>query len=144
MYKIIWTEDLDSQNYKDSIKIRHEVFVEEQNVPVELEIDELEDQTSHIVIYQDGQAISTARIYDLGDGMYKVQRVAVIKEYRRQGVATVLMKEIEKKVYSLSGKELTLGAQNTAIPFYEKLDYEIDGAEFMDAGIPHHTMKKIL
>jgi len=137
-----WTTDLDSNTYKDALTIRHDVFVVEQEVPVTLEVDNLEDQTNHIVLYHNDEAIATARIYNLDDETYKVQRVATRKKHRGQGYGRELMKEIEQKVKTLGGTKLTLGGQNTALAFYGKLDYQIEGDEFMDAGIPHHTMVK--
>lgn len=137
-----WTTDLNSKIYQDALNIRHEVFVAEQKVPVNLEIDDLEDQTEHIVLYKDDEPIGTARIYDLGNAIYKVQRVATKKEVRGQGYGAALMKQIERKIKEIGGSQIILGGQNTALPFYEKLGYTIDGAEFMDAGIPHHNMIK--
>lgn len=137
-----WTTDLNSDIYKHALNIRQEVFIDEQGVDVDLEIDELEEQTEHIVLFQNEAPIAVARIYDLGDGVYKVQRVATLKTYRGQGHGARLMKEIELKIAELGGTNITLGAQNTALPFYEKLGYTIEGDQFMDAGIPHHTMTK--
>lgn len=141
---VIWTEDLSSATYKDALDIRYKVFVEEQNVPSDLEIDELESVTLHVVLYEKETPVATARIYNLDNGFYKVQRVAVFKEHRARGVGAALMHEVEEKVISLNGTKLTLGSQNTAIPFYESLGYKIASEEFMDAGIPHHTMVKDL
>lgn len=141
-YKTEWTTDILSDTYKDALKIRYDVFVSEQGVSIEDEIDELEDQTMHVIIYDEVIPVATARIYDLGNGTYKVQRVAVQKEVRKQGYGAIIMKEVENKITQLGGSKITLGAQNTAIPFYEKIDYTIESSEFMDAGIPHHTMIK--
>jgi len=142
--KAEWTTDLDSDTYKDALAIRNEVFVEEQDVPVELEIDDLEDQTEHIVLYQNDEPMATARIYNVESKTYKVQRVATLKKHRGQGYGATLMKQIEQRIKALDGSKITLGGQNTALLFYEKLDYQIEGDEFMDAGIPHHTMVKYL
>ena len=98
-----WTTDLNSKIYQDALNIRHEVFVAEQKVPVNLEIDDLEDQTEHIVLYKDDEPIGTARIYDLGNAIYKVQRVATKKEVRGQGYGAALMKQIERKIKEIGG-----------------------------------------
>lgn len=143
-YRSEWTTDMTSDTYKDALKIRHDVFVKEQGVAVEDEIDELEGQTIHVVLYARQDPVATARIYDLGDGTYKVQRVAVQEKVRKQGYGAILMTEVEKKIAELGGHKITLGAQNTAIPFYKRIAYTIEGAEFMDAGIPHHTMTKLI
>lgn len=144
IYNTEWTTDTSSDTYKDALKIRHDVFVTEQGVSVTDEIDELEDKTIHVVLYKEGEPIATARIYALDTEIYKVQRVAVQKKVRNQGFGALLMAEMEKKVVELGGHKITLGAQNTAIPFYERIAYTIEGAEFMDAGIPHHTMTKLI
>lgn len=137
-----WTRDLESKIYQDALDIRYDVFVKEQGVPVDLEIDDLEDKTEHVVLYRKDDPIATARIYLLDDDVYKVQRVATLKDFRGQGYGKVLMQEIELKIADQAGKKITLGGQNTALAFYEKLGYKIEGNEFMDAGIPHHTMVK--
>lgn len=141
---IKWTDSIKSTIYKDALAIRYKVFVDEQKVPADLEIDEFEDSSLHLVLYVENEPIATARIYKLANNTYKVQRVAVLKNYRTSGVGTILMKEIEKKAKIHNAKKLTLGSQNTAIPFYEKLGYQVSSEEFMDAGIPHHSMIKIL
>lgn len=141
-YDIKWTTDTTSAIYKDALKIRYAVFVNEQGVSEEEEIDSLEDKTEHVVLYVDGKPVATARIYDLGENTFKVQRVAVLKGARGMGYGAVIMTEAEKRIQELGGQKITLGAQNSAIPFYEKLAFNVEGEEFMDAGIPHHTMSK--
>lgn len=141
---IKWTTNTNTPTYKDALAIRYKVFVDEQNVPADLEIDEFENTSLHLVLYEAKKPIATARIYEQANETYKVQRVAVLKEYRTSGVGTRLMKEIEEKAKLHKAIKLTLGSQNTAIPFYEKLGYEVSSNEFMDAGIPHHSMTKLL
>ena len=140
--EIRWTKRIDSEIYRDALNIRYKVFVDEQNVPEELEIDERESSSLHAVLYDAGKAIATVRIYPFKPNVYKVQRVAVLKDYRSQGIGRRLMQEVEKKVQMQKNQQLILDSQNYAIPFYEKLGYGILSSEFMDAGIPHHTMIK--
>ena len=144
MYETKWTTETHSNTYKDAIKIRYEVFVDEQNVPEDLEIDELEDQSHHLVLYENGTPIGTARIYHVSDNLYKMQRVAILKNKRGQGNGGKLIEAIELKVQHLQGQKITLGAQLHALPFYEKLGYLVEGPEFIDAGIPHREMTKTL
>lgn len=140
-----WTTDIESPIYKDSLALRKKVFVEEQKVPMELEVDELENQTIHVVGYNNQQAIATARIYEKNPHAYKIQRVAVDSQLRGQKIGMQLMQEVERYVSSLNGHTMILEAQDYAIPFYEKLDFVItDPNGFMDAGIPHHSMEKKL
>lgn len=139
-----WTEDLNSVTYKDALKIRNKVFVDEQKVPPELEIDDLEDRSIHGVLYQSNQAIATVRLYPVNPDCFKVQRVAVLKEFRNQGFGKTLMLESEEKAKKMGAIQLELDSQNTAIPFYKKLAYKIISDEFLDAGILHHKMIKKL
>lgn len=143
MNKTKWTTDTQSKIYKEALKIRYEVFVGEQNVPEDIEVDELENQSQHLVLYENNEPVGTARIFHVRDGLYKMQRVAILKKYRGQGYGKKLIKEIEHQVQNLHGKKITLGAQLQALSFYEKLGYEVEGPEFMDAGIPHREMIKI-
>lgn len=140
----VWTENLRSKTYEDAISIRYEVFVNEQNVPEDVEVDELEDKSHHVVLYEENQPVGTARIYHRGDGVYKIQRVAVLKKYRKKGIGAKLMKECELQINKLRGTKITLGAQLQALSFYEGLGYTAEGPEFMDAGIPHREMTKML
>lgn len=144
MLKKIWTDNLQSATYQDALAIRYKVFVDEQKVPSDLEIDEFENTSLHLVLYKFNQPIATARMYPVRKECFKVQRVAVLKKYRGSGIGSLLMKEIEQKAVENKATSLTLGSQNSAIPFYKQLGYTITSEEFMDAGIPHHTMSKIL
>lgn len=139
-----WTTDLESKVYTDALHIRHAVFIIEQGVSLEEEIDDLENQTEHLVVYENGQPVAAARMLAIDPQTYKAQRVSVLKDARGQGYGAELMQQMELRAKELGGQKITLGAQNTAIPFYEKLGYEVEGDEFLDAGIPHHTMSKSL
>ncbi|WP_245920617.1 GNAT family N-acetyltransferase [Melghirimyces profundicolus] len=122
--------------------IRHEVFVEEQNVPASLEIDEWDQTAVHFLAVQDGQPVGTARLRWVSDDTGKVERVAVLKRLRGTGLGQAIMKSIEEYANKQGAKELKLHAQTHALPFYRKLGYEVQGEPFMDAGIEHIEMKK--
>lgn len=136
--------DITSKVYADALTIRKVVFIQEQNVDEKEEIDAFENHCIHVVAYEDDLPIATARLYKKNDVIGKVQRVCVLKEYRGKNVGKALLLEMEKIAKSLNFKELHLGAQNHAIPFYEKLGYQICSNEYIDANILHHDMKKVL
>ena len=142
--EFIWTVDLTSGYYNDAISIRKKVFVEEQHVPPELEIDDLEDQTIHVIGYIENKAVATARLYKKDATTFKVQRVAVSLDFRKKNLGNQLMLEIERYAQSKHFKTLVLDAQDHALVFYEKLGYHMKGEGFLDAGIPHHMMSKKL
>lgn len=128
---------------EDAFSVRKIVFVEEQNVPIEEEIDQFEDESTHFVLYHDGTAIGAGR-FRVTDGYGKVERICVLKEARKLGAGKVIMEEIESFARIEGFQRLKLNAQTHAIPFYAGLGYEVVSEEFMDAGIPHKTMMKTL
>ncbi|WP_406687389.1 GNAT family N-acetyltransferase [Rossellomorea vietnamensis] len=123
--------------------IRKTVFVEEQQVPLEEEIDEYENDSTHFVLYEDNKAVGAGRFRIL-DGVGKVERVCVLKSTRGKGAGRELMLAIEEYAKRQPLSQLKLNAQTYAIPFYEGLGYQVTSEEFLDAGIPHKTMKKTI
>lgn len=132
------------QVFRDALAIRRQVFIEEQGVPEDIEIDELDHQSVHYVGYVNGQAVTTARIIEEKEKEYHLQRVATLKDFRGQGYGQELILAIERSIKEHKPSRIWLGAQDTALGFYEKLGYEIFGEGFIDAGLPHHHMQKYL
>ena len=129
------------QELEDAFTVRKIVFVEEQNVPVEEEIDQFEDEATHFVMYHEGLPIAAGRFRAV-DGYGKVERICVLKEARKTGAGKKIMDGIENYASQQDIQKLKLNAQTHAIPFYAGLGYEIVSDEFLDAGIPHKTMIK--
>ncbi|MEI2665021.1 GNAT family N-acetyltransferase [Rossellomorea sp. LJF3] len=123
--------------------IRKTVFVEEQQVPLEEEIDEYENDSTHFVLYEDNKAVGAGRFRILV-GVGKVERICVLKSIRGKGAGRKLMLAIEEYAKRQPLSQLKLNAQTYAIPFYEGLGYQVTSDEFLDAGIPHKTMKKTI
>ena len=146
--KIKHTRDTLSDVYVQSLKIRNTVFVKEQQVPLSLEIDKDEAYAVHFVLLLDDQEetpVSTLRILPSANGEQAlIQRVATLKHYRGQGYAHELMLHVLDFLQSQQFKLVKLHAQLQAIPFYEKLGFEPFGDTFLDAGIQHVAMKKIV
>ena len=94
-------------NIKDISAIRYEVFVDEQNVPVDLEIDGLDGKAKHALAFVDGVPIGTGRI--LNDG--HIGRVAVLKNYRGLGIGKLIMKELIKCAQDMSLEKVWLSSQ---------------------------------
>ncbi|MEI5906563.1 GNAT family N-acetyltransferase [Bacillus spongiae] len=127
---------------QDAFTIRTRVFVDEQQVPEEEEIDKFESTSTHFVLYDHNTPVGAGRFRIL-DGIGKVERICVIKDYRGKGAGFHIMEAIHDYAKS-KVQSLKLNAQTQAIPFYEKLGYTVDSEEFLDAGIPHKTMIKAL
>jgi predicted GNAT family N-acyltransferase len=125
----------------DAFDVRKKVFVEEQKVPVEEEIDQYEDSAAHFILYQSGEPAGAGR-FRIVDGLGKVERICVLAKQRGTGAGKAIMNKIEQHAKSQGVEALKLNAQTHAIPFYTSLGYEVISDEFLDAGIPHKTMKK--
>lgn len=143
-YKIL--KDLD---LKKGLDLRKEVFVIEQNVPLELEIDEKDelDTTIHIRIFEDGNLIAVGRILDFGSEKLHIGRIAVKIDKRNSGVGRFLMDSIEEVILNFGLKNIIceLDSQVQVVGFYEKLGYcVLDEKIFLDAGIEHKTMFKVI
>ncbi|MGN7940668.1 GNAT family N-acetyltransferase [Virgibacillus sp. 6R] len=129
------------EQLEDAFKVRQEVFVNEQNVPVEEEIDQFEDEAIHIVLYDERTPVGAARLRIL-DGIGKLERICVLSSCRGKGAGKQLVDKLEEIASSEGVKKFKLNAQTHAIPFYERLGYKTISDIFMDAGIPHVTMIK--
>lgn len=118
--------------------IRRQVFVIEQNVPEELEWDGIDPQCRHVVARDlEGRPIGTARL--LPDG--HIGRMAVLKSWRGKGVGGAMLDYFIEAARQAGHPHIVLHAQIHAMPFYAKRGFLPEGEDFMDAGIPHRSMR---
>ncbi len=122
-------------------RIRKLVFIIEQNVPWDREYDEFEGSSQHFLAMMDGRPVGCGRIRPYGKDM-KLERLAVIKEYRKKGIGKVIMKVLEEEAMKHSPRELVLHSQVSAMGFYRSCGYTERGVTFLDAGIDHMEMIK--
>ncbi|PXW79778.1 GNAT family N-acetyltransferase [Tritonibacter sp. AK171] len=133
-----------TQDLEACLKLRFEVFVDEQGVPVEEERDALDDTATHLLALQDGTPVGTARIV-FQDDTAKIGRVCVVKTARGTGLGAKLIEACVNVARNQAGiTRAKLGAQTHAIGFYEKLGFEVYGPVYLDAGIDHRDMVKPL
>ncbi|MGE6631025.1 GNAT family N-acetyltransferase [Bacillus sp. NPDC077027] len=133
------------QQLEDAYHVRKEVFVKEQQVPIEIEIDELEDVATHIVIYNDDHAPqAAARLRILDAQKAKLERICVLKEARSFGLGYKLLEALEEEALKNGAKEAIMHAQVQALPFYEKKGYRVISEPFEEADILHVKMSKPL
>ena len=116
--------------------IRLAVFVHEQQVPEELELDDDDLTAWHAVVFQDGQAIATGRLLRNG----KIGRLAILREYRGLGLGSELLKTLVSYGRQEGIKQFFLHAQTSAIGFYERLSFKAIAPVFNEAGIDHIKM----
>ena len=122
-------------------RIRLEVFVHEQHVPVEEERDAYDPAALHfLAVGEEGVAAGTARVLFRPGGVAKIGRVAVLRAARGRGFGAALIAAAEAELPL--ARSFVLDAQVAALPFYARLGYTAAGAEFIEAGIPHRHMVK--
>ena len=120
--------------------IRFAVFVEEQGVPLEIELDEYDPVSLHALALDGEKAVGTGRL--LPDG--HIGRMAVLREYRNQGVGGQLLKRLVEAAKARGDRQVLLSAQVGALKFYRAHGFEPEGDEYMEAGIRHQAMRKAL
>ena len=116
--------------------LRGEVFIGEQSVPANMEWDEFDAQSRHVVAIADGVPIGTGRL--LPDG--HIGRMAVLRRWRGQGAGSALLTGLMDIARDLGVQRVKLNAQVQALPFYLGHGFQVEGEEFQDAGIPHRRM----
>ena len=134
--------------------VRYDVFVTEQQVPPELELDELDDVADHFVAYDDDEAVGAGRLVVEPPGFEGVDpalgpvghlgRLAVRPETRGTALGAALVRAIEERAVDKGLRVLVLAAQTHATRFYERLGYTGYGEVFDDAGLPHRWMRRPL
>lgn len=127
----------------DAFRIRETVFVQEQKVPPEEELDQFDKTATHFVGYEDGIPIAASRLRFIDDSG-KLERICVLKPHRLKSYGKQIIKAMEEEILNNDYSQAKLNAQTHATTFYEQLGYEIISEEFIDAGIPHVTMVKNL
>lgn len=146
---MVLCEGEESDVFADARRLREEIFIEGQDIPVEADRDDLDGVSRHGVLYRDGEAVGVVRLRELrgvdgeeGDWV-KVERVGISKEHRWEGLGTRLMGLVESVVRNeYAGKRITLNAQEDVVGWYERQGYEPIGEPFEEAGIPHRKMTK--
>ncbi len=128
----------------DAFLVREAVFIHEQQVPAELELDEFDLTATHVLAYQDTQCIGTGRLVNLGDSQTQIGRMAVLAQFRGMGIGKQILEKLVELAISQGAKTIILHAQLTAIPFYEKLGFKAQGGTYDEAGIPHRNMILLL
>lgn len=142
------------QDREAALKVRYDVFVTEQQVPAELELDELDDGADHFVGYDDGTAVGAGRLVvespgfegadpDLGP-VGHLGRLAVRPGSRGSGLGVDLVRAIEERAAERGLRIVAMSAQTHALAFYERLGYTAYGEIFDDAGLPHRWMHRLL
>lgn len=136
-------EGTDSERIADALNLRERIFVASGHVRIEDDLDGLDTESCHGVLYRGDRAVGVVRMRDLDDDWTKVERVGVLREYRDKGLGAQLMNLVEAKVRN-DGKRITLNAHAGAVGFYAARGYEPEGEPFAEAGSMQQQMTKQL
>lgn len=120
--------------------IRFQVFVREQRVPAEIELDDMDAPSLHAIAFENEKAIGTGRL--LPDG--HIGRMAILKEWRRRGIGAAILKALIDAAERRGDREIALSAQLHAVEFYRTQGFEPVGDVYEEAGIPHQAMVRAL
>jgi predicted GNAT family N-acyltransferase len=120
--------------------IRFEVFVREQRVPAEIELDDMDARSVHAIAFEDEKAIGTGRL--LPDG--HIGRMAILKNWRRRGIGAAILEALVDAARRRGDREIALSAQLHAVEFYRAYGFEPLGEVYEEAGIPHQAMVRAL
>jgi predicted GNAT family N-acyltransferase len=140
MKTIVHVKQISSEEAKaQAFAIRMRVFVREQGVAPEIELDRDDRRAIHFLATVDGKAVGTARIV-MRRGSAKIGRMAVLKQFRCRGVGANLLRRAVAVARHLGARKIYLHAQVAVIGFYEELGFVCAGPIFHEAGIPHRKM----
>ena len=123
-----------------SFRIRDLVFCDEQKISKEIEFDNLDHLCEHFLVYKEETPIATGRVRLKDNNLYKIERVAVLSNYRRSKVGSLLIREIIKIYSGLKDTKLILHSQLAVQKFYRNLNFSPYGEQFLEDGIPHIAM----
>jgi predicted GNAT family N-acyltransferase len=124
--------------------IRRRVFIEEQHVPEEIELDEDDRLAFHALAFLDGVAVGTGRMVFHGADEVKIGRMAVCSDLRGSGIGREILLFLTNEARARGFKKAVLHAQLTAEGFYLKCGYRPIGGVFEEAGIAHRKMEREL
>ncbi|MGM0882827.1 MAG: GNAT family N-acetyltransferase [Bacillota bacterium] len=131
------------EQLEDAFSVRKTVFVKEQGVADEVELDEYEDISDHVVIYDENKPVGTGRVRIVEDTA-KLERICVLASHRKHHLGKAIMNELEAIAIEKGLTKAKLHGQVQAAAFYEKLGYETASDVFMEENIPHVKMVKDL
>mgnify|MGYP001194819316 CR=1 FL=1 len=126
------------------LAIRQQVFVQEQGVPSELEMDEQDSLALHSLAWLNNEPVGTGRLLWLPDGLARIGRMAVKPRFRRQSIGGLLLKFLEREAFNSGIYKIELHAQSYVEAFYRHHGYILAGRPFVEAGIEHIYMCRVM
>ena len=137
--KLVETEE----EMEGALSVRFRVFVAEQNVPMDEELDEFDSSATHAIVLSQGEVVATGRVvYGNEDSAARIGRMAVDMEWRRKGIGGRLLTFLEEEAATQGVSTYILNAQEYVKDFYASHGYVERGETFLEANIVHILMRK--
>lgn len=124
---------------ENQYRIRKEVFSKEQGIAEELDRDGKDKECSHVLVFEDNQAVATGRVIDTEDGPL-IGRIAVLKEHRGKQYGDLVVRKLVDFCFRQGELKVEVHSQLQVIAFYEGIGFEVSGEEFLENGITHISM----
>jgi predicted GNAT family N-acyltransferase len=129
---------------QEAYLIRQKVFIQEQGVPEDMELDGLDPTSKHALAYEGSLCVGTARLVRLSNHHAQIGRMAVLSTFRNRGIGKAILKHLIALAQAEGVLDLVLHSQVSAMPFYAKLGFIAEGPIYEEAGIPHRNMMLLL
>jgi len=127
---------------KGAFEVRRRVFVEEQGVAEELDLDGNDGEALHMVVKDGAEVVGTARVRFLDVKQAKIERMAVLDGFRRMGIGRGIISFLVRELRKNQVEQVVLHAQYEVVPFYKSCGFEETGLPFSEAGIKHIGMQR--
>lgn len=128
----------------EAFEVRKKVFVEEQGIAEDLEFDGNDGQALHMVAMDGERVIGTARVLFLATNQAKLERMAILKPFRRKGIGRRLIYYLNEELSKRQVEQVVLHAQYSVVAFYKSCGFEESGSPFWEVGIKHIEMYRHL
>ncbi len=144
MGKLVYKLATSERELKEAFEVRKKVFVEEQGISEHLELDGHDSEALHTVVKDGKRVIGTARVLFLTTNQAKLERMAILKPFRRQGVGRRIISFLNEELRNRQIVQIVLHAQYPVVAFYKSCGFVESGSPFFEAGIKHIKMQRRL
>ena len=141
MDNIIFKLVTNDEELRGALEVRRQVFVQEQGVSEDLEYDGHDGEALHMVVKDGNRVIGTARVQFPTTNQAKIERMAVLRPFRRRGVGSNIISFLKEELKSRQIEHVILHAQCAVTEFYKSCGFEETALPFWDAGIKHIEMQ---
>jgi predicted GNAT family N-acyltransferase len=144
MGKLIFKLVASDGELKAAFEVRRQVFVEEQGISENIELDDHEKEALHMVVKDGEKVVGTARVLFLAANQAKIERMAILKPFRRKGIGSRIITFLNEELRNRQINQILLHAQYPVVAFYKSCGFKESGSPFWEAGIRHVKMQRLL